>query len=151
MLIKFKHVSDLCNFLFLGKAFVTVRSLKTGRHFTYKIVKPKKSTNYHPNRDNVYFVWVKTVGNRFIYLGMVKNYTSFTTTRSSRLNRCSQHFKACKYLLDVALKGNEIPADLEVYHIGRCGICGRTITNPKSLYRGIGPECYKKVGFQGAR
>lgn len=31
--------------------------------------------------------------------------------------------------------------------IGRCGICGRTLTDPESIERGIGPICAEKVGW----
>jgi hypothetical protein len=32
--------------------------------------------------------------------------------------------------------------------VGRCGCCGRTLTDPQSKLRGIGPECIK--GFRGS-
>lgn len=31
-------------------------------------------------------------------------------------------------------------------HIGACGVCGRTLTNPDSRRRGIGPICAEKFG-----
>ena len=31
--------------------------------------------------------------------------------------------------------------------IGHCGVCGRTLTNPESLERGIGPVCADKMGW----
>lgn len=31
--------------------------------------------------------------------------------------------------------------------LGHCGHCGRTLTNPESLERGIGPVCASKMGF----
>lgn len=30
---------------------------------------------------------------------------------------------------------------------GNCGICGRTLTEPESIQRGIGPVCIKKAGW----
>jgi hypothetical protein len=32
---------------------------------------------------------------------------------------------------------------LEVWHEGRCGRCGRALTVPESVERGIGPECWE--------
>jgi hypothetical protein len=36
---------------------------------------------------------------------------------------------------------------------GRCAICGASLTDPQSMSRGIGPECFKKiwVGRRGIR
>jgi hypothetical protein len=33
------------------------------------------------------------------------------------------------------------------HKIGRCGICGKTLTDPESIEAGIGPVCAKKVGW----
>jgi len=31
------------------------------------------------------------------------------------------------------------------YGVGRCAVCGRRLTDPESVRRGIGPKCYRKV------
>lgn len=33
---------------------------------------------------------------------------------------------------------------------GRCGVCNRPLSNPKSLSRGIGPECSQKLRGYGS-
>lgn len=44
----------------------------------------------------------------------------------------------------------EIGMEMEMK--GRCMMCGRTLTNPESVARGIGPVCYKKyVDKKGIR
>lgn len=35
--------------------------------------------------------------------------------------------------------------DVELYHCGRCSRCGRTLTVPESLERGLGPECVRRT------
>src|ERR1035437_877136 len=42
------------------------------------------------------------------------------------------------------LSGQSLPPSLEVFEEDRCGRCGRTLTDPVSIQRGIGPECYGK-------
>lgn len=41
--------------------------------------------------------------------------------------------------------GRELPEQVEVWHEGRCGRCGRRLTVPESISTGFGPECVKKV------
>jgi len=42
------------------------------------------------------------------------------------------------------LGGLETPTSLEIFEEDRCGRCGRQLTDPVSIERGIGPECYGK-------
>jgi hypothetical protein len=34
------------------------------------------------------------------------------------------------------------------FHSGRCGICGRVLSDPESVKRGIGPDCAVKYGWK---
>ena len=140
--VKFETVIDILTYLFLGKAFFTIKSLKTGNHFTYRV-------SASPRRGDLHFVWVKSITNTFVYLGSIKNKRNFELTDGSNFDSKSLPYIAFKYLLDVAFHKTEIPPQLEVYHTGRCGRCGRWISTPDSIKRGIGPECYKVLGFQG--
>lgn len=38
--------------------------------------------------------------------------------------------------------GQPLAEGLEAFEEDRCGVCGRTLTDPVSIERGIGPECY---------
>ncbi len=40
-----------------------------------------------------------------------------------------------------------MPEQLEVWHEGCCGKCGRKLTDAESIARGIGPECYGKMSW----
>ena len=35
----------------------------------------------------------------------------------------------------------------QLHHEGKCGCCKRRLTTPESIERGIGPECWKKMGL----
>ncbi len=39
----------------------------------------------------------------------------------------------------------ELPDGYRVFHLGRCLRCGRDLTDPESVQRGIGPECARRV------
>jgi hypothetical protein len=40
---------------------------------------------------------------------------------------------------------NNLPNFIEIWHEGRCGKCGRTLTVPDSIANGLGPECIKTI------
>lgn len=42
----------------------------------------------------------------------------------------------------------EVPDGYGTAFVARCSICGRPLTNPRSLARGVGDECAGKVGVQ---
>lgn len=46
----------------------------------------------------------------------------------------------------VLAQSPEASAQVEVYHEGHCGRCGRALTVPESIASGIGPECAKALG-----
>lgn len=43
------------------------------------------------------------------------------------------------------LTGGQTAAGLEIFEEDRCGACGRQLTDPVSIERGIGPECYGRI------
>ncbi len=49
--------------------------------------------------------------------------------------------------LDLILKAPEAWAKLFGMHVGRCYICGKTLTDEESRAAGIGPECVKKPDY----
>lgn len=40
-----------------------------------------------------------------------------------------------------------MPDQLEIWHEGKCGRCGRKLTVPSSIESGFGPECANRLGF----
>lgn len=125
-------------FLLAGNATATFRSQKSGVHFTYKIeVAPKRA-----NLPQAYFVMV-LVGpdntNDYAYLGMIGHDNRFFVTRNSKFPNGSCAV-AMGWVMDHLALG-EMPPMTEIFHEGRCGRCGRTLTVPESIETGIGPVC----------
>ncbi len=52
---------------------------------------------------------------------------------------------------DFPLPTSSAPSSDDEQPIAVCCICGRTLTNKLSISRCVGPECFKKVGAQGAQ
>jgi Family of unknown function (DUF6011) len=141
MFIDAKTAQD---FIFGGNATVTLRSVKTGVHFTYKVSAPKV------NPSDIRFVSVLCGPDDYRYVGILRNQSEFSTTSKSCPQKDAKSAAAFRYCIENLARG-EIPEALEIRHEGRCGCCGRKITTPTSLDTGIGPECGERKGIPMAR
>lgn len=136
--------SDALAFLLAGKAIVTLRSRKTGLHFTYRIRRAKGcDTNLKPfffvsllaGSDNV---------NDYEYIGTIFDRLWYRHSPKSRIAEGSIGVKAFKWAIDHLAKAT-LPCTLEIWHEGRCGRCGRRLTVPESIATGIGPDCAGRI------
>lgn len=132
-------------FMLAGKACFTVDNGK-GTHFTYKVIKSKG--------DNpVYFVMVLTGPDNtanYSYLGLLNKDTgAIIKTHKSKITEDAQSFKVIRWLVSVLWGSNKIPDGYSILHAGKCCRCGRKLTDPESIKRGIGPECVKHSYFVG--
>jgi len=125
---------------------VTFRSQKTGNHFTYKIKPLSKKEGMPP----AYFVSVLSGPdneNDYTYVGMIfdrPTEVTFNLTKGSKFNYNSPCVIAISWVIEY-LACEQEPPMTEIYHEGRCGVCGRTLTTPESCLTGIGPICAAKM------
>jgi len=122
-----------------GNATITIESKKTGAHYTYRVRKSQDG--------NATFVSVLAGPDNesdYVYAGLLDG-PSVRPTKKSRFNCDSASIKAINYALGHIAAG-QLPPHCEIRHEGRCGVCNRTLTTPESLDRGIGPECWSKMG-----
>ena len=145
------------NFILAGNATFTVRSLKTGTRYTYKV---RRAESVDTNQRNLPLpelarrnaaeaaarpTWFVTLlsgpdnENDFVYLGIITD-NVFRLTRKSRMTSESVPVRAFGWVY-AALVRREMPALTEIWHEGRCGRCGRKLTVPESIVAGLGPEC----------
>ena len=117
-------------FMLAGNAITTLKSTKSGKHFTYRIKKKKT--------EDIWFVSVmyNYKSKSFNYLGCILPDGTFKYTKASQMKKTSKSFVAFNWAW------NHIDNDsLEVWHEGRCGRCGRLLTEPDSIASGFGPVC----------
>jgi len=133
--IPFTKYWELRNYLFGGKATISIISNKTNTHFTYRVVSASKTAGR-------YFVWVK-VDKKLMFLGTIDAFGKkfFWSPRSS-IPQNWKRYKAFLWLWRHVINKN-IPKSVYVYRYNNCCVCGRKLTNPKSIKAGIGPECKK--------
>lgn len=123
-------------YLFAGKAIFTVRSTRTGKRYTYKLTRTE-------NDENKYFAAVMYGPDNdlsYRYIGMVTPNGGLYRTAKSPYPDTSEVMKALAFTLKNVRDGKLHP-ELEIWHSGRCGRCGRRLTVPESIQAGIGPEC----------
>lgn len=85
----------------------------------------------------------------YSYLGMLNVETGqVRTTTKSDLNYDNLIMKLLNRTLALIWAGDVSPMfekKFDLHHEGRCGRCGRVLTTPESIQRGIGPECWSNM------
>lgn len=133
-------VESICQFLFAGNATVTLRSLKSGARFTYRVEES--------DDGKAHFVKLLIGGDNegdYQYLGHFR-LGQYSHGRKSRINAGAPSAVAFMWFA-AKLLANELPKNLEVWHEGRCGHCNRKLTVPESVATGFGPDCSEKLGI----
>lgn len=143
-------------FLLAGNSTFTVRSKRTMKRFTFRL----KQADSIPGResDRPWFASLLTGpdnSNDFKYFGFIKfqndygggayNYVHGRPGKSCAA-RSAESVQAFVFTVFNILNRNRIPTEVEFWHEGRCGRCGRKLTDPESIERGFGPECSGKIG-----
>jgi hypothetical protein len=128
---------DARTFALAGNAIFTIESATTGVRFTYRVRKGK-------DKDAPYFVGVLTGPDNtadYTYLGTIFGGTDYRHGRKSTILQDAPSARAFAWLWAVLRGDKSWPDALHFYHVGRCGQCGRVLTVPESIARGLGPEC----------
>jgi hypothetical protein len=136
---------DVREFALAGNARLTLVSKRTGTRFTYRIRRPSP--------DKPHFVALLTQPdneNGYTFLGTIflpetgVEYATYRHGRNSSIAVDAEGARAFEWFFK-NLRVNRLSDQLEVWHEGRCGRCGRPLTVPESIINGLGPECIKRV------
>jgi len=144
-----EHHSISKDFILAGRAVFTVSGQRT--RFTFKVNR-KDAQPGSRYQDPTYFVSVLTRGGgdedrAYSYVGILRPVDgSIVFTKGSKIQPSAPAAKALVWTMKHVWAGKALPAPAAVYHEGRCGRCGRPLTDPESILRGFGPECAQVVG-----
>ena len=146
---QFATVADAKLFALAGNATITLESLKTGAHFTYRVREAKPAEGSTRQLAAVNFVSLlrgpdNDSDSSYMYLGLLRG-GKFTLTRNSKAGPDAPSVKAFAYFW--SLGDGAFPSQLVVHHEMRCGRCNRVLTVPESITRGIGPDCAALMGL----
>jgi signal peptidase I len=173
--------STVKDYVFAGKAVFTLHNPKTGVRLTYKVTAKKgdlkvvedaRQTAEHDVEHGqelstdteqrlrpgyvTYFVNVLRGPDNtadFTYLGVLRKPGDFFITAKSQVTRKPTSYKALVWFLDAMRCEREIlgGSPLEVWHSGRCGRCGKLLTVPASVARGLGAICDGLSAAEGVK
>jgi hypothetical protein len=131
-----------------GKATFTVDNGQ-GEHYTFKIRQPKRQDERFTGTVP-HFVSLLTGPDNtssYTYLGVMCPTTgSVRLTKKSKYTSDTKPVKVVSWAMKHVYGDRQLPEGYQIRHEGKCGCCGRALTHPESLSRGIGPECWEKMG-----
>ena len=121
------------NFVLAGKAVFTVSNGK-GEHFTYRINKHKT--------DDIYFAKVLGGTDRqYRYMGVFDKNAHIIHKGTKGMSSTAPSVKVLQWAMKVVDGNAELPDGYKIQHEGKCGRCGKPLTDPKSIEYGLGSVC----------
>lgn len=127
--------SKALDFVLGGNSLFTVKNSQSQNRFTFKVNKHKK--------EDIFFVKVLTNPDMYEFVGTLIGGV-FYHSKKSRVSSQAQSVKVFNYIFD-RLSKNILPNFIEIWHEGRCGKCGKTLTDPDSINAGFGPYCLSRL------
>lgn len=131
--------SAALSFALAGNATLTLRSTKTGARYTYRV----RQAEDKPGLFFVSFLRGSDNEGDYSYMGLIRG-GKFQLTAKSQLKTDSLPVLAFEWVFR-RLSAGAATAGVEIWHAGKCGRCGRTLTVPESIQQGFGPECVTKM------
>ena len=136
---QFTEATPALTFILSGRARFTLVSDRTKTRYTYRVSVSK-------DQPDLWFASVLSGPDNatdYVYLGGIRG-----GDRRLFAGRAGKPASGSYMALDWTLRHlaqGSVPDALEIWHEGRCGRCGRALTDPESIRSGYGPECRGKM------
>lgn len=143
--MRVKNIKHIREYVLAGAATFTLENPKSGIRYTYRVTrdvdgKQRWFVGLLSGPDNTH---------DFTYLGLIIKDTAyrFILTKASKLTLDATPTKGARWLtLHLNNTEGELPSEILFHHSGRCSRCGRLLTTPESVERGLGPKCADYAG-----
>ena len=139
--MKLTDIEDIRNYLRGGSAEFTLQSIKTGSHHTYRLRQIPNGTGFFvthltgPDNDSEH---------DYRYLGIMSDAIDrLIATKAT--GPMGPAFIGLGWFLRCLASNCEKLSQVEFLHSGKCSKCGRKLTTPESIKRGMGPVCREKL------
>lgn len=133
-----------------GRAVCTVRSRATGKHVTVRLSAKKRAADGWVSRatiagrvgiEDATAVFAEDTDLDWPECRIGSFYFASGEWRAEE-DADPARVWAAEKLLYWALSGFDLDATAEIFLAAECVYCGRPLTDPESVERGIGPECF---------
>ena len=125
-------------FLQGGKATFTLESMKTGTYYTFRAIKKLPD-----------MIWISLLvaPDEYEYLGPSYIYgNGMTYERTKKSPNNPKMHMVMEFFISRLSNNKDFEKNYLVFrHEGRCCVCNRPLTTPKSIDSGIGPVCAEKM------
>ncbi len=123
----------------LNGAPFTIRSKKSGKDYTFKVSQvPFKNSNY-------IHIKVETEYLNFKYMGWFKDGKIVKKNKDTNTNEVvnTPAGEAVSWFLRQMFSNNfnNLNQSVDIFHLGKCLKCGKTLTDSNSIEVGFGPVC----------
>jgi hypothetical protein len=147
-LTELKHEYAL-NFIFGGKGQFTIINKETDNQFSFKIIQSD-------NVKDLYYVDIKNrkdinpvTNSTYVYGGFLvykDGEAKYYKGAKGKMCDKEQSVRSLMYVINHLIKG-DLPEFIKIYDFGKCGHCGRQLTDAHSIEIGVGKECAKQLGI----
>jgi len=126
-----------------GNALVTLVGQE--RRFTFRVCASDAAKG-----GTIHFVHVltgpdNTARSSYTFVGTIFQDGVFKHSPKSTIGERAQSAQAWRWFWTRGLRDDAAYAKVQVWHHGRCGRCGRLLTDDASIKRGLGPVCAEKA------
>lgn len=138
-----KRKADAWSYLTAGNATFTLESTKLNKRCTYKVMHRKDDSC--KDRYIVKLLYGNDNNSDYKFIGIFYADTGVYKSHAPADNK-PMHDKMFASFVNM-LRNNVQPwfNNCLFYKSGKCACCGRKLTTPESIERGVGPECYEKL------
>lgn len=126
-----------------GNATFTIESTKINKRYTYKF--------YHRKNDNCEYRYLvkRLYGSNneddYHFIGIYYADTGVYKSKAPQDAKPDHDKMLAAFLKMLHTDGIEWYPTCKFYMSSKCACCGRKLTTPESIERGIGPECFERL------
>lgn len=133
---------EALKFILAGKSEFVAVSGNTGKRLGFKL---EKINSDNTNGNETMYYLSTQIDNKLVYCGVIVynsklNKFIFAKGKKGNLDYSHLNVKSILYILN-RLHCGDVGINLSVYHVGKCGRCGKKLTTPESILTGLGPTC----------
>lgn len=130
--------AQIDRFIAAGRARFTIVSTQTGKRFTFRA--------QHTEGKPIFVSLLTGSDNTsdYTFVGTIFPSRGYICSRKSVIKPSATSNVALKWFIE-NLRNEVVSPKVEFWHEGRCAKCARPLTDPISISRGFGPECYKEA------